>query len=150
MHVWVDADACPGPIREILFRAASRRRIETTFVANRAPRVPSSPFIHVLVVAAGFDVADERIVERLAPGDLVITADVPLAAQVVGGGATALNPRGTLYTEETIDEHLSRRDLMDELRSTGVVTGGPPPLSRPAIQAFADALDRYLTKHAAG
>jgi uncharacterized protein YaiI (UPF0178 family) len=146
--MWVDADACPGPIREIIFRAADRRRVETTFVANRPLRLPRSSYLHVLVVESGFDVADERIVENVAPGDLVITADIPLAAQVVAAGATALNPRGTLYTEDTIDEHLSRRDLMDELRSTGVVTGGPPPMGKSAVQAFANALDRYLTRHA--
>lgn len=150
MRLWVDADACPGPIREVLFRAADRRNVETTFVANRPMRVPTSPHIHVLVVEQGFDVADERIVERVEPGDLVVTADVPLAAQVVAAGATALNPRGTLYTVDSIDEHLSRRDLMDELRSTGVVTGGPRPLGKADVQAFANALDRYLTRHASG
>ncbi len=148
MHVWVDADACPGPVKEILFRAAERLGVETTLVANHWMSVPNSKFIRLLQVEAGFDVADDRIAESAEPGDLVITGDIPLAARVVEGGAVALNPRGTLYEKESIREHLSRRDFMEELRSTGTVTGGPSPLGKGHIQTFANALDRYLTRNA--
>jgi hypothetical protein len=148
MRIWIDADACPGPIKEILFRAAERMRVESILVANHCLKIPRSPFIKAVQVQAGFNVADARIVDSLAPGDLVITADIPLAAEVVAAAATALNPRGTLYTEETIHEHLSRRNFMDELRSTGAITGGPSTLSKLHLQAFANQLDRYLTRHA--
>lgn len=148
MVVWVDADACPGPIKEILFRAAERVEVETVFVANHAVRTPKSRFIRGVHVAAGFDVADGRIVDGVATGDLVVTADVPLAARVVAAGAVALNPRGTLYTSNNIGDHLAQRNLLDELRSAGVVRGGPAALGRAEIQAFAGALDRYLTAHA--
>jgi len=146
LRIFVDADACPAPIRDILFRAADRRGIETIFVANRDVRLPRSPNLRAERVGADFDAADEWIVENVTPEDLVITADVPLAAKVVEVGAIALNPRGTLYTEESVQEHLSRRDLMDELRSTGVVTGGPPAFGPSDVQAFANALDRTLTR----
>ena len=146
MQLWVDADACPVAIKEILFRAAERRQLQTTLVANHAMRVPKSRFVRLLQVPQGFDVADSRIAQGVQPGDLVITADVPLAAQVVEAGATALNPRGTLYTAENVAEHLSRRDMMDELRSAGLVSGGPPALGKSEIQTFANALDRYLTR----
>jgi uncharacterized protein len=149
MRIWIDADSCPGPIKEILFRASERMRTESILVANHCLKVPRSPFIKVMLVKAGFNVADARIVDSLSPGDLVITADIPLAAEVVAAAATALNPRGTLYTEETIQEHLARRNLMDELRSTGAITGGPSSLSKVHLQAFANQLDRYLTRHAA-
>ena len=148
IRLWVDADACPGAIKDILFRAAERRRIDTTLVANHSMRIPKSRYLRLLQVGQGFDVADTRIVAELNPGDLVITADVPLAAEVVKAGATALNPRGTLYTRENVAEHLSRRDMMDELRSAGMVSGGPPALGKSEIQAFANALDRFLTQAA--
>lgn len=148
MVVWVDADACPGPIKEILFRAADRVEVETIFVANHAVRTPKSRFIRGVQVAHGFDVADARIVDGVAAGDLVVTADVPLAARVVAAGAVALNPRGTLYTANNIGDHLAQRNLLDELRSAGVVRGGPATLGRSEIQAFAAELDKYLTAHA--
>ena len=150
MRIWIDADACPGPVKDILFRAAERRQVESILVANHCLKIPRSPFIKAVQVKAGFNVADARIIDSLAPGDLVITADIPLAAEAVAASATALNPRGTLYTPETIQEHLARRDFMDELRSTGAITGGPSPLSKVHLQAFANQLDRYLTRHATG
>jgi uncharacterized protein YaiI (UPF0178 family) len=146
MVIWVDADACPGPIKEILFRAAERVRVRTVLVANHALRVPKSAFIKAQQVEHGFDVADARILAGLAPGDLIVTADVPLAAQVVAAAAFALNPRGTLYTPDNVKEHLARRDFMDELRSAGEITRGPPALSRTDIQAFANALDKFLQR----
>jgi uncharacterized protein YaiI (UPF0178 family) len=148
MHIWVDADACPGPIKEILFRAADRRGIHLTLVANHFLRVPKSPFIRSLTVESGFDVADGRIASSVQPGDLVITGDIPLASQVVEAGCAALNPRGTFYTAENIRQHLARRNFMEELRSTGTVTGGPSALDRTHLQTFANALDRYLTRQA--
>jgi hypothetical protein len=146
--VWVDADACPAPIKEILFRAAERVKVQTVLVANHALRVPKSPFIQAVQVEHGFDVADARIMSKLAAGDLVVTADVPLAAQVVAGGAVALNPRGTLYTHDNVKEHLARRDFMDALRSTGEITRGPAALSKSDLQAFASGLDRFLQHNA--
>jgi len=148
MPIWVDADACPGAIREILFRAAERRGVDLTLVANQPLRVPRSPHIRAVQVAQGFDVADDTIVQRLEPGDLVITADIPLAAAVIDGGGTALNPRGTLYTEENIRDHQARRDLLASLRDQGTLSGGPPPLDRGDVQRFANALDRWLTRSA--
>lgn len=148
MRIWIDADACPGPVKEILFRAADRVRVESILVANHCLKIPRSPFISAVQVKSGFNVADALIIDSLAPGDLVITADIPLAAEVVAAAATALNPRGTLYTPDTIQEHLARRDFMDELRSTGAITGGPSILSKVHLQAFANQLDRYLTRHA--
>ncbi|WP_101674792.1 YaiI/YqxD family protein [Alloalcanivorax mobilis] len=146
MNLWIDADACPAVIREVLFRAATRRGIDTTLVANHFIRTPRSPHIRAVQVAAGFDQADDYIAEQVQPGDLVITGDVPLAARVVDSGGTALNPRGTLYDTETIREHLGRRDFMEELRSTGVQTGGPASLSKSDVQTFANALDRFLAR----
>jgi len=148
MRIWIDADACPGPVKEILFRAADRVRVESILVANHCLKIPRSPFVKAVQVRAGFNVADALIIDSLAPGDLVITADIPLAAEVVAAAATALNPRGTLYTPDTIQEHLARRDFMDELRSTGAITGGPSVLNKVHLQAFANQLDRYLTRHA--
>ncbi|OGQ99603.1 MAG: hypothetical protein A2505_10785 [Deltaproteobacteria bacterium RIFOXYD12_FULL_55_16] len=148
MRIWIDADACPGPVKEILFRAAERMRVESILVANHGLKIPRSPFIKAVQVQAGFNVADAKIIASLAPGDLVITADIPLAAEVVAASATALNPRGTLYTPDTIQEHLARRNFMDELRSTGAITGGPSTLSKVHLQAFANQLDSYLTRHA--
>ena len=148
MRLWVDADACPGPIKEIIFRAANRCRIETTLFANHPVRVPKSPYIRSVQVEQGFDVADQRILASLNPGDLVITGDIPLAAQVVDKQGTALNPRGTLYTAENIKEHLTRRDFLEDMRSTGAITGGPSALDKSHIQTFANRLDTYLTRHA--
>jgi hypothetical protein len=150
MVVWVDADACPTPIKEILLRAAERVQVRTVLVANRAIRVPRSVFVKALQVGSGFDVADARILADLAAGDLVVTADVPLAAQVVAADAFALNPRGTLYTPDNVTEHLARRDFMEGLRSTGEVTRGPAALNKTDIQAFANALDKFLVRSRAG
>ncbi len=144
-QIWVDADACPGAIKEILFRAAARRQVELTLVANHAMRVPKADNIRLLIVEQGFDVADNFIAARVAPGDLVITADIPLAAEIVENRAVGLNPRGTLYTAENIREHLARRNFMEELRSNGQVSGGPAALGKNDLQSFANALDRYLT-----
>ena len=146
MQIWVDADACPGLIKEILFRAADKRRVQLTLVANHPMRVQKSAFIRLLQVEQGFDKADAFIADRVEAADLVITADIPLAAQVVDAGGAALNPRGTLYTDENIREHLARRNFMEELRSTGQISGGPAALGKADVQKFANALDRYLTR----
>lgn len=146
VQIWIDADACPVAIKEILFRAADRRRVQLTLVANHPMRVQKSPFIRLLQVEQGFDVADAFIAARVNASDLVITADIPLAAQVVEAGGTALNPRGTLYTSENIREHLARRNFMEELRSAGQVSGGPATLGKGDVQQFANALDRFLTR----
>lgn len=148
MHVWVDADACPVVIREILFRAAIRTRVPMTLVANQAVRVPPSPNISALQVAAGFDVADNEIVKRLEAGDLVITSDIPLAAEVIDKGGYALSPRGELFSEENIKQRLNIRDFMDTMRASGVHTGGPPALGKSDRMAFANHLDTLLTRHA--
>lgn len=149
MKIWVDADACPGVIKEILFRAAERTRTHMMLVANQAMRIPPSPFIRFTQVPAGFDVADKHIAEQLETNDLVITADIPLAAAAIEKGAHALNPRGELYTRDNIRERLSMRNFMDELRGSGVVTGGPAPLGPRDREAFANGLDRWLRKYAA-
>jgi uncharacterized protein YaiI (UPF0178 family) len=146
MQIWVDADACPGPIKEILFRAADRRGVQLTLVANHGMRIPKAPNVQFLQVEQGFDVADKFIADRVEDGDLVITADIPLAADIVAAGGVALNPRGMLYTRENIREHLARRDFMEELRSTGQITGGPAALGKTDVQDFANSLDRYLTR----
>lgn len=145
MHILVDADALPGPIREILFRAAQRQRLRLTLVANKILQVPGSEFISTVRVGQGFDVVDEAIVEMVQAGDLVITADIPLAAKVIEKDAHALNPRGELYTKDTIQSRLTMRNLLSELRSAGVNTGGPPPLGQRDRQAFANSLDIFLT-----
>ena len=145
MRIWVDADACPGVIKEILFRAAERTSTLTTLVANQPLRTPPSHYIKAIQVAPGFDVADNHIVQQVEAGDLVITADIPLAAEVIEKGANALNPRGERYSESTIRQKLTMRDLMDELRGSGVMTGGPPPLSQTDRRKFANELDRFLT-----
>jgi uncharacterized protein YaiI (UPF0178 family) len=147
MHIWVDADACPGVIKDILFRAAERSRISVTLVANQPLRIPPSPFIRSVQVAAGFDVADKHIIEQLQSNDLVITADIPLAAAAIEKGAHALNPRGELYTKDNIRERLSMRNFMDELRGSGVATGGPAALNARDRTAFANSLDRFLRKY---
>ena len=128
MTVWVDADACPNPVKEILFRAADRVPVQVVLVANAPLRVPNSKHVRSLQVAGGFDVADDHIVSQVQPGDLVITADIPLAAAVIDRGADALNPRGERYDRETIRQKLVMRDLMDQLRGSGIQSGGPPPL----------------------
>lgn len=147
MKIWVDADACPVVIKEILFRAAERTKITTTLVANQFLRTPPSAFIKTIQVPSGFDVADNHIVLALTAGDLVITADIPLAAQVVEKGAYALNPRGELYTEANIKERLSMRNLMEELRSNGVEISGQAAFNQGDRQAFAASLDRLIAKH---
>lgn len=144
MHIWVDADATPGVIKDILFRAAERRRIVTTLVANKLLRVPPSPYIRALQVPAGFDVADNEIVGRLQAGDLVITSDIPLAALAIDLGAHALNPRGEFYSPENIRERLNMRDFMEGLRDSGVTISGPSALSQADRQVFANALDNFL------
>ncbi len=146
MQIWVDADACPAVIRDILFRAADRARMRVTLVANQPVKRAVSPYIHFVQVPAGFNVADARIVELMEPRDLVITADVPLAASVIEKGGVALDPRGTLYTAENVRERLSLRNFMDELRGSGVNTGGPSTLGKRERQLFANQLDRWLAK----
>jgi len=148
MKIWVDADACPVVIKQILFRAAERRGVALTLVANQSISVPRSPHIRMLQVPRGFDVADNEIVRRVDAGDLVITADIPLAAEVIEKGAHALNPRGELYSTETIRGRLNMRDFMDTMRASGIQTGGPPALGQRERQDFANALDRLLTRHA--
>lgn len=144
MQLWVDADACPRAIKDILYRAAERLGIDLTLVANRALAVPPSAHIHSVRVAGGFDAADSHIESAVAPGDVVVTADIPLAAAIVAKGAVALNPRGTLYTADNIGECLAMRDMMDELRSSRAISGGPPVLNNRDRQAFANQLDRLL------
>ena len=146
MKIWIDADACPRQIKELLFRAAERRKIVLTLVANKAIGFPTSGWVRGIQVAAGPDVADQEIVRLLEPGDLVVTADIPLAAEVIEKGAHALNPRGELYSTETIKQKLVMRDLMDELRGSGEVTGGPPPLNQRDRREFANQLDRFVEK----
>lgn len=146
MRIWVDADACPKVIKEILFRAAKRAQVQVTLVANQSLRTPASQHIKSMQVSSGFDVADNEIVKQVAVGDLVITADIPLAAQVVDKGAHALNPRGELYTPDNIKARLNLRDFMATLRDSGINTGGPAPLSQSDRQAFANHLDRLLAK----
>jgi len=146
MHIWVDADACPVVIKEILYRAAERGQVPLTLVANKLLAVPRSSWIRALQVSRGFDVADNEIARRLEPGDLVVTADIPLAADVIGRGGHALNPRGELYTPENIRERLATRDFMEKLRETGVQTGGPAALDKTDRKRFADQLDRFMTK----
>lgn len=146
MQIWVDADACPGVIKEIIFRAAERRQIQTILVANQMLRTPPSKFIRAIQVPSGFDVADAHIVDQLTPGDLVITADIPLASLVIGRGAHALNPRGEMYTTATIQERLTMRNFMEELRGAGIETGGPSAFSQADRQTFANQLDRFLAK----
>ena len=144
MHIWVDADACPGVIKDILFRDAERTKHSLTLVANQYLRVPASPLIRMVQVPGGFDEADKYIAARVQPGDLVITADIPLAADIVAKAAHALSPRGQLYDRENIRELLNMRDFMDTLRGTGVQTGGPAAFSTADRQAFANQLDRLL------
>jgi len=146
MQIWVDADACPNVIKEILFRAADRASVAVILVANQAIGVPRSPHIRTVQVSAGFDVADNYIVQQANAGDLVITADIPLASEAIDKGCMALNPRGELYTEENIRQRLNMRDFMETLRGSGIDTGGPPALSQADRMAFANQLDRILAK----
>jgi uncharacterized protein YaiI (UPF0178 family) len=147
MKIWVDADACPKAVKNILYKAADRLRIPTTFVANGPLRLPESKNLFFLLVDRGFDVADQKIVELIQSGDLVITADIPLAAEVVEKGAFALNPRGDFYTKENVRDKLAMRNLMSELRDMGEVQGGPSSFSNRDKQAFAAKFDAFLTKH---
>jgi uncharacterized protein YaiI (UPF0178 family) len=145
-RIWVDADACPVAIKEILFRAAQRAQVHVTLVANHALRTPPSPYIRSIQVAGGFDVADNEIVGLVAPGDLVVTQDIPLAAAVIAKGALAVHPRGELFTPDSIQQRLTMRNFMEELRSAGVNTGGPAALHPRDKQAFANQLDRWLAQ----
>lgn len=148
MQIWVDADACPGPIKDILYRVAERLRIPLALVANQPLSTPPSRFIRRIQVSPGYDVADNEIVRQLAAGDLVVTADIPLAAEVIAKGGHALNPRGEFYSTENIRERLNLRDFMADLRSSGIDTGGPAAFSARDRQAFANQLDRFLAKRA--
>ncbi len=147
MHIWVDGDACPIEIKHILYSAAIRCRIPLTIVANSFQKIPEDKLISLKLVAAGADMADDYIVENVAPGDLVITADIPLAARIVAKDAVALEPHGELLTEENVENRLSMRDFMTELRNMGIETGGPATFSSKDKQKFANALDRFLTKN---
>jgi hypothetical protein len=142
--IWVDADACPRVLRDVLVRAAERTGVAVTFVANQALALPRVPSVRMLVVPSGFDVADGAIVERVGNGDLVVTGDLPLASAVIDKGAAAISPRGERYTADTIRSLLSIRDFMDTMRASGAVGGGPPPLGAAERQAFAGHLDRWL------
>ena len=148
MTIWVDADACPVVIRDILFRAVQRTGTPMVLVANQAVRVPTSPQISMLQVAQGFDVADNEIVKRCEPGDLVVTSDIPLAAEAIAKGATGLSPRGQLFTADNIGPKLNMRDFLDTMRSSGLHSGGPPALNATDRQSFANQLDRWLAKSA--
>jgi uncharacterized protein len=146
MQIWVDGDACPGDAKSLLFKAAVNRKVQVTVVANQSIATPRSPFIATIVVPSGMNVADRKIVELVSAGDLVITADIPLAADVVAKGGLALNPRGELYSDDNIGGRLAMRDLIDELRGAGLVTGGPSGYSPKDRQAFANQLDKWLSK----
>lgn len=146
MKIWVDADACPVVIKDILFRAADRTRTHTTLVANQSMSTPPSAYITSIRVAAGFDVADDEIVQRLGVGDLVITSDIPLAADAIEKGALALSPRGELFDKGNIKARLNMRDFLDTMRASGADTGGPPAFSNSDRKTFADNLDRLLAK----
>ena len=147
MHIWVDADACPVVIKDILFRASERTGVAITLVANQSMTIPKSKLISMLTVPGGFDVADNEIVKRVENGDLVVTSDIPLTAQVIDKGALALNPRGELYTADTVKARLTMRDFMDTLRSSGIQTGGPSALSQRDRQQFANQLDKLLQQY---
>ncbi|MBO6700952.1 MAG: YaiI/YqxD family protein [Pseudomonadales bacterium] len=148
MTIWVDADACPGVIREIICKAANRTKTETVFIANSYIRLPPSPHVRFVQVPKGFDIADNEIAARTAKGDMVITGDIPLAAEVMEKKAEAINTRGEPYSEDTIRQRLNMRDFMDTMRASGVQSGGTPPLGNAEKQAFANALDRYLARKA--
>ncbi|WP_434937476.1 YaiI/YqxD family protein [Shewanella sp. HL-SH8] len=144
--IWVDADACPNPVKEMLFRAAERKSINIVLVANQMIKIPISPFIKMIRVSSGFDEADNYIVEQLKQGDLVITADIPLASDAIEKGALAINPRGNVYTTENIKQTVTMRDFMEEMRSSGVHTQGPNTFSQTDKHAFAQSLDKWLVK----
>lgn len=146
MQIWIDADACPRAVKDIVFRAAARLKIQTCLVANQPQFCPASEFVDLILVPGGFDVADEKILDSLHTGDLVITADIPLAAAVIEKSAHALSPRGKLYTEDNVNESLTIRNLKHELRGSGVITGGPAPHSKSDTKMFADQLDRFLAR----
>jgi len=146
MQIWVDADACPKPVKEILYRAAHKRQITMILVANQFLSAPASPYIRSIQVAGGFDVADNYIMQQLIAGDLVVTADIPLAAEAIAKGAAVINPRGERYTKDSIGARLNMRDFMETMRSSGIVHDGPPPYNDRDRQAFANALDSLLTK----
>lgn len=146
LRIWVDADACPLVIKEILYRAAERAKVQTTFVANKLLRLPPSPYLHAIQVAQGFDVADNKIVQEIHTGDLVITADIPLASEVIEHNGHALNPRGEFYSKENIQERLTMRNFMEALRASGVETAGPSVFCAADRKAFAAQLDRFLAK----
>ncbi|SMY32162.1 hypothetical protein PMAL9190_00387 [Photobacterium malacitanum] len=147
MKIWVDADACPNVVKEILFRAADRAKVHVTLVANQYIRTPPSPFLRSIQVEQGFDVADNYIVQQAEAGDLVITADIPLADELITKGAHALNPRGEMYTKDTIKQRLQMRDFMETMRSSGIQTGGPSALTQADRQNFANKLDAFLAKN---
>ena len=149
MRIWVDADACPNPIKEILFRAAERLKTQLTLVANKPLRTPPCAYINTIQVAAGFDMADDKIAQEVRAGDLVVTADIPLAAAALAKGGRVLDPRGEIYTRDNIEARLAMRKFMDELRASGVDTGGPPPFCQGDRQAFARQLERLLAQPAA-
>ena len=149
MQIWVDADACPRPVKEVLYRCAERTQTQVVLVANAYLPVPPSAYIRSLQVPSGFDVADNKIVELMVAKDLVITSDIPLADEVISKGGVAINPRGTQYSKENIKDHLQRRDMREELRDLGVVSGWPTAYGKREVQAFSNALDRYVTRHKA-
>jgi len=144
--IWVDADACPTPIKNVLFKAAVRAQLNTIFVANHGISVPTSPYLQFIQVQKGFDVADNLIVERVTDRDIVITQDIPLASEVIDKGALAINPRGETYTKANIKARLNMRDFMETMRSSGVQTGGPSAFSAKDTQSFANSLDRWITR----
>ena len=150
MKIWIDADACPNVVKEILFRASQRTKTALTLVANQYIAKPKSPLIDAIQVKQGFDEADNYIVDHLEPDDIVITADIPLASDAIDKGAMVINPRGELYTEDNIKQRLSTRDLMEELRSTGEVSGGPAAYNQKDGQNFANCLDRLLAQKKSG
>jgi len=146
MKLWIDADACPNQVKEIMYKAANRKQIQLTLVANQYINIPKSPFIKMTQVESGFDVADDYIVEHVEPNDLVITSDIPLADELITKGAQVLTSRGEAFTKQNIKQKLNMRDFMETMRSSGIQSGGPPPLNAQDIQQFANALDRYLSK----
>ena len=150
MKIWVDADACPVAIKEILFRASIRTGVKVTLIANHQVPVPKSRHIRMIQVSSGFDIADDEIVKRLEPGDLVVTSDIPLAADAIQKGALVLSPRGEQLTKENIGARLNMRDFMESMRASGVATGGPPALSQADKKSFADKLDKLLSRKTSG
>ncbi|MCP5425174.1 MAG: YaiI/YqxD family protein [Gammaproteobacteria bacterium] len=147
MKIWIDADACPNPIKEVVYRASKRLTISVTLVANRPLKTPASRLIQAIQVSQGFDVADHYLIGHAARGDLVVTGDIPLAAELIERGIAALNPRGEMYTRDNVGERLATRNLMEDLRATGMVGGGPAPFSERDKQAFANSLDRWLAQY---